>query len=134
VPGDTEPARYYPDAAFVLLDRRVSAIVVYGSGAKTNRGVGVGDPLAYARSAYHAACSPAGGSDITHPAKCDARLGAGTYIEFSGDPIVSVTLSIEPFLSDNGAGCGGLESPFAKAADRVLSRCQQEARTGKPAT
>lgn len=80
VPADTEPTRYYRDAAFVFLDRRVSAIVVYGIRAKTDRGVGVGDPLSNAKSAYHAACSPAGGSDITHPARCDARIGAGTYI------------------------------------------------------
>jgi hypothetical protein len=90
--------------------------------------------LSNAKSAYRAACSPVGGSDITHPAGCDARIGAGTYIEFSGDPIISVTLSIEPFLSDIGASCGGLVNQFAKGADRAISRCQQEAQTGKPAT
>jgi hypothetical protein len=34
VPSDTEPTRDYPDASFVFLDRRVSAIVIYGLGPK----------------------------------------------------------------------------------------------------
>jgi hypothetical protein len=75
----------------------VYAFIVTQAGARTRRGVSIGDGMDVARSKYHLECSEvAGGESLLdgqefYPS-CSARLGHGIRIWFGRDPIRSITL------------------------------------------
>jgi hypothetical protein len=87
----------YDDAAFLVADQGVYALIVGREGAHTLRGVAIGDDLDEAREAYDLRCvDVAGGESLvggveTYPS-CSATIGGRIRIWFGRDPIRSITL------------------------------------------
>jgi hypothetical protein len=88
----------YDDAAFLVAEEYgVYALIIDEEGARTLRGVGIGDDLDEAKQAYHLRCidvaggeSPAG--DVATYPSCSATIGRKMRIWFGRDPIRSITL------------------------------------------
>jgi hypothetical protein len=88
-------AAYRYPGSIVLVERdRVAALVVTDRAAETAEGVGVGDALARARTAYPGArCGvQTSRSAVLAVPYCTAPLGAERYVRFGQDPIASITL------------------------------------------
>lgn len=90
--------RRYDDRAFLLARGRVYAMMIVTRGARTQRGIRIGDRMAKARRTYEQTdCyrAPAGerpgGGTITYPV-CRVRITPKRYLSFGGDPIRSFTL------------------------------------------
>ncbi len=89
----------YRDVGVTFIAGRVASLTVYGLGAATGRGVGIGDPLSGVRPAYPGArCQPARGGVNPEAPGCQVAAGRGVYLYFSGDPIKLIALSSYPFL------------------------------------
>ena len=99
--ADTPLTYAYRDAEFNFVRRRVAGILVYGDGAKTRAGVGIGDSLGKARAAYgkRLRCDDEsdGGEYGPIAARCSKPLGRDAYLFFSGDPIEVIVVSRRPF-------------------------------------
>jgi hypothetical protein len=54
-PADSPADDVYRDVDFTFVRNRVASMVVYGRGARTRRGVSIGDTLAKAKGVYGAA-------------------------------------------------------------------------------
>jgi hypothetical protein len=89
----------YEGVAFLVGPRGVFAFVVTEEGARTKRGVGIGDPLGRARQVYSAGCGeqPYGealfGAATPTLRWCRATIDDGLRIWFGRDPIRSLTLA-----------------------------------------
>ena len=88
----------YDDFAFLLSGERVFSFMVTREGAKTSRGVAIGDDLDEVRRTYDAVrCgeAPAGetlfGGTSTYP-WCRARVGRNAVF-FGDDPVASITVT-----------------------------------------
>jgi hypothetical protein len=88
----------YEDVAFLVGSRGVFAFVVTAEGARTRRGVAIGDPLEKASRTYRFGCSEghAGetlwGDALTYP-YCRGTIGERIRVWFGEDPIRSITLA-----------------------------------------
>ena len=90
----------YPDVGVTFIAGRVASLTVYGLGAATGRGIGIGDPLAGVSSAYPGArCQPARGGVNPEAPGCQVNAGNGVYVYFSDSPIKLIALSAYPFLT-----------------------------------
>ncbi len=92
-PVSPEILRYRHLAVMVVQDR-VFAMVTDDAGARTPKGVGVGDPLGTVRASYRkaATCIPeSSGGEFRSPAHCAVAVPAG-HLSFGGDPIKSIEL------------------------------------------
>lgn len=98
LPSDNYRDWVYPDVGVTFVNGRVASLTVYGLGAATGRGVGIGDPLSSVRAAYPAArCQPArGGANPVAPG-CEVVAGRGVYMYFGDDPIKLIALSAYPY-------------------------------------
>jgi len=77
----------------------IHSIVVDDPRAATQKGVGIGDPLAAARKAYPTVrCHPEQdrGEYAPDPAHCSGMLAPGRWIWFGNDPIRVIALSPTP--------------------------------------
>ncbi len=100
LPADNYHDWVYPDVGVTFVDGRVASLTVYGLGAVTGRGVGVGDALSSVGRAYAGArCQPARGGVNPEAPGCQVTVGHGVYVYFSDDPIKLIALSAYPFLS-----------------------------------
>ncbi len=99
LPADNYFDWVYPDVGVTFIGARVASLTVYGLGAATGRGVGIGDPLSSVRPAYpDAGCQPARAGVNPEAPGCEAVGGRGVYLYFSGDPIKLIALSAYPFV------------------------------------
>jgi hypothetical protein len=94
LPSDSPFDKIYPDVRLTLVAARVASISVYGRGARSDSGVGLGDRLGRVRAAFpDAVCVPGRrGLDPEAPG-CQIRPAHGVYEYFSGDPVVLIALS-----------------------------------------
>lgn len=97
LPADTPDDFVYPDVALTFVGDRVASITVYGQGAATTRGVGVGSSLAEVGALYAGVrCIPRRGGTQPEDPGCEVALGPRRYLYFSGDPIALITVSQLP--------------------------------------
>ena len=95
--GIPRPLRY-DDAAFLVAEGYgVYALIVDEEGARTLRGVAVGDDLDDAKKAYNLRCIDVAGGEslggnVEFYPSCSATLGRKIRIWFGRDPIRSITL------------------------------------------
>jgi hypothetical protein len=88
----------YPDVGVTFVAGRVASLTVYGLGAATGRGTGIGDPLSDVRQAYPGArCQPARGGVNPQSPGCAVTAGRDVYLYFSGSPIKLIGLSSYPY-------------------------------------
>jgi hypothetical protein len=88
----------YPDVGITFVGGRVASLTVYGLGAATGRGVGIGDSLSGVRQAYPTArCQPARGGANPQAPGCRVASGRGVYLYFADNPIKLIGLSAYPF-------------------------------------
>jgi hypothetical protein len=82
-------------------DRRAFSLALTAPDAVTRRGVGVGSSLDDVRAAYPGARCGIANEGTEYPTSpfCTARVDAGRYVWFGGDPVLSVTLSRKPIGS-----------------------------------
>ncbi len=100
LPADNYHDWVYPDVGATFVDGRVASLTVYGLGAATGRGVGIGDPLSTVPRAYPGArCEPRRGGVNPAAPGCQVTAGHGIWVYFSDDPIKLIALSAYPFLS-----------------------------------
>lgn len=101
-PKDRADAALYPDVLLTFADARVASITVYGEGARTARGVEVGDSLDMVRERYRDAAGglrcapPEDGHGYRLSSRCMMRLGRH-FLFFGGDPVKVIALSTIPF-------------------------------------
>jgi hypothetical protein len=99
LPADNFGDWVYPDVGVTFVAGEVASMTIYGLGAATARGVGIGDPLARVSQTYGAArCEPAHGGVNPEVAGCQVVAARGVYLYFSGSPIKLIALSSYPFL------------------------------------
>ena len=100
-PGQRTPptAMRYEGVAFLVSSRGVYAFIVTEDGARTTRGVAVGDALADARRRYRLGCGAGvgreplfGGDRETYPT-CRGTLDERRRIWFGEDPIRSIAVA-----------------------------------------
>lgn len=95
------PTLGYGDSFFRSKHDRITQVLVYGSGARTQRGVAVNDPLdrvgeAYGRAVCH---KEKGGGTFDHyyrPPYCELKTGRRVFITFFNDPVSLITLTRQP--------------------------------------
>lgn len=103
VPSDRRALRYrdaffYPCGPRLHCPGRVGGFEVTGPGARTNRGVRIGEPLAAARRRYRLRCTMGDPkSDPSTFPSCTGRVAARRYIFFDNDPIDSIALAAAPW-------------------------------------
>jgi hypothetical protein len=89
----------YDGVAFLVGSRGVYAFVVTDDGARTRRGVAVGDPLARARSRYRLGCSegiagePIAGGPLEKYPTCRGTIDDRRRIWFGEDRIRSIAVA-----------------------------------------
>lgn len=116
--GELDAVKYSGISFTFYGNGRIASFVAYGDGARTSRGVEVGDPLDRARSTYGGACKPEieTESDVI-VAQCWKRLGPGRHIAFAAfdgsDKIGSIAVSADIPKRMRG---GWLCSAFVSAA------------------
>jgi hypothetical protein len=98
---DTRPDLLrYEDVAFLSTPTPagIHSIVVDDPRAATQKGVGIGDPLAAARRAYPSLRCEAARNTLESPSPphCSGKLAEGRYIGFGKDPIRVIALSPTP--------------------------------------
>jgi len=97
---NTYTALRYPQSVFFVDRTHVVATLVTDRGARTTRGVRIGDPLAKVRTAYRdrrkwcGKVEPGEGSSFV---ACTVRLGPHLHAWFGEDPIESITVASVPF-------------------------------------
>ncbi|MDX6653038.1 MAG: hypothetical protein QOJ38_1819 [Solirubrobacterales bacterium] len=99
LPADTPKDDVYPDAEMTQRHGRVASILVYGAGARTSRGIAVGDSLDLVRQRYpRASCESAGthGGEFFHSADCEVQVAPYRYVYFGDDPIRLIVLTYGP--------------------------------------
>lgn len=101
IPGATAAdVVVYRDVEVAFDKRRVTAMLVYGRGARTLRGVTLGDSLVSARGRYPpqgTTCRPsASGHGWRISEHCEVSLGR-ICVYFGGDPITIIAISTETF-------------------------------------
>lgn len=97
LPADTPADFVYPDVTMTFVNDRVASMTVYGQGAATRRGVGLGSPLSAVTDEYRRArCVPGHGGPEPQDPGCQVKLGTGRYLYFSGDPVTDIALSNYP--------------------------------------
>jgi len=88
----------YRDVGVTFAAGRVASLTVYGLGAETGRGVGIGDSLSGVSRTYRGArCQPARGGPNPAAPGCAVVGGRGVYLYFSGNPITLIGLSAYPY-------------------------------------
>jgi hypothetical protein len=98
LPADNYHDWVYPDVGVTFVGRRVASLTVYGLGAATGRGVGIGDSLSAVRQAYPGArCQGARGGVNPQAPGCEVTAGRGVYLYFADSPIKLIALSAYPF-------------------------------------
>ena len=99
-PGVRERPRLlrFDDRAFLLARDRVYAMMIATNGARTQRGIAIGDRMAKVRRTYgKTSCYRApggerpGGGTLSYPV-CRVKIAPMQYLAFGGDPIRSFTL------------------------------------------
>jgi hypothetical protein len=94
LPADSYFDWVYPDVGVTFIAGRVATMTVYGLGASTGRGVGIGDPLSSVRQAYGgASCQGARGGPNPEAPGCQVAAGRNAWLWFSDDPIKLIALS-----------------------------------------
>lgn len=102
LPADQPGVAVYRDVQLTFVRHRVASITVYGRGARTSRGVEIGDSLdrvraRYARTAPRLRClPPEEGHAYQLTSRCLMKLGRH-FLFFGGDPIAVIALSVAPF-------------------------------------
>ncbi len=84
------------DLGVYVSDRRVSALEVITSGARTLRGVAVGDELSAARAAYRERqpqCQGESGVDQYLYPSCRIHVTRSRWLYFGGDPITEIAVT-----------------------------------------
>ena len=103
VPPDRRALRYrdaffYPCGPRLHCPGRVGGFEVTGPGARTNRGVRIGEPLAAARRRYRLHCETGDlNADPSDFPFCTGQVAARRYIFFDNDPIDSIALAAAPW-------------------------------------
>jgi len=98
LPADNYHDWVYPDVGITFVAGRVASMTVYGLGAATGRGVGVGDPLSGVPRAYRGArCRSARGGVNPAAPGCEVTAAPGVYLYFGGNPITLIAMSSYPY-------------------------------------
>jgi len=98
LPADNYFDWVYPDVGVTFVAGRVASLTVYGLGAATGRGPGIGDSLSGVRQSYRGArCQPGRGGVNPQAPGCEVSTARGVYLYFAGDPIKLIALSAYPF-------------------------------------
>lgn len=84
----------YEDRAFLLTQNRVYAMMVTARGARTTRGIRIGDALAAVGEAYgESSCYRVSTNEGRDGYRvCRVKIGPKRFLSFGGDPIRSFTL------------------------------------------
>lgn len=94
LPADNPYDWVFADEALTFVEGQVASMTIYGRGALTERGVGVGQPLAAVSRAYPSArCLPDRGGSAPVAAGCQVRVTHTRFVYFSGDPIRAIALT-----------------------------------------
>lgn len=87
-PYDPEPELFYRRVTFLAHGTRVRGFFAHRGRVVTERGVGIGDPLAEVHDAFpELDCKAADYGEYGKVDKCDGRLGRKRYVWFGGDPV-----------------------------------------------
>jgi hypothetical protein len=100
LPADSASMWTYGDVELTAKGGRVASMLVWGKGARTLRGVGVGDDLDQASEAYGSAlrCThDYSNGEYVYTPRCEMELAPRRYLYFGGDPIVVIGLSTADF-------------------------------------
>jgi hypothetical protein len=90
----------YRDAEVFITQHRVSAIEVFGSGARTESGVAIGDSTNEAHAAFPSATCHLERwqlGEYDKSPRCELMLGPCVFLYFGDDPIQLIDLSALPF-------------------------------------
>ena len=95
LPADDIYDDVYPDVNITFAEARVVSMTVYGLGASTGRGVGIGDALSNVPRAYagHVVCQPGRGGLNPEDPGCQVHLSPGVFAYFGSNPIKLIALS-----------------------------------------
>ncbi|HTX00874.1 MAG TPA: hypothetical protein VMD59_18985 [Acidimicrobiales bacterium] len=95
LPADDIYDDVYPDVNITFAEARVASMTVYGLGASTGRGVGIGDALSNVARAYagHVVCRPGRGGLNPEAPGCQVHVSPGVYAYFGSNPIKLIALS-----------------------------------------
>jgi hypothetical protein len=99
-PPRHETALRYRTVSFHVADGRVYGVEVVDPGARTKRGVRIGQPLKDARRLQPALrCDTAlAGSEFPSFPYCAGKVAPGIYMWVGQDPVASITLAHKPFI------------------------------------
>ena len=99
LPADSPADVVYPDVDLTSVAGRVASFTVYGLGAGTGRGIGLGDALDGVRTAYrHVRCVRARAGANPRDAGCEAQTAPGVHLYVGGSPIKVIVLSSRPVI------------------------------------
>jgi hypothetical protein len=91
----------YRDATYLATrEDGVYAILITAAGARTSRGVAIGDSLQDIRqrySGFECGVKNADNEYVDVP-YCGGRVGRARHIWFGGDPVASITLAVSPMV------------------------------------
>jgi hypothetical protein len=85
----------YEGVAFFVRNDRAFGFLVSAKGARTSKGVAIGDRLRDVRDAYpDVTCEDAsrGDTTATQAASCSGKTASGGLLYFGGDPVRSITV------------------------------------------
>ena len=89
----------YDHVTFLVCDGRVTGFIVAQSGARTERGVAIGDNADKAASRYpELTCGQAPFEGGSYP-YCGGRIAAHRWVWFGRDPVRSITVTTAPLRS-----------------------------------
>ncbi len=99
LPSDNYRDWVYPDVGVTFVNGRVASLTVYGLGAATGRGVGIGDPAVQRARGLSRGALPTRRAAAPTPWRpgCQVNAGRGVYMYFGDDPIKLIALSAYPF-------------------------------------
>ena len=89
----------YDHVTFLVCDGRVTGFIVAAAGARTRRGVAIGDPAAKAQLRYsQLRCGAAPFEGGSYP-YCGGRIAKHRWLWFGRDPVRSITVAAVPLLT-----------------------------------
>jgi hypothetical protein len=94
LPADNPYDWVYPDVSITIVKGFVASMTIYGRGAVTTSGIGIGDRLSSVVSVYpRARCSPGRKGAQPEDPGCQIHPAAGHWVYFGGDPIRVIAIS-----------------------------------------
>jgi hypothetical protein len=95
-----DSALRYRNVSFEVADGRVYGVEVVDPGARTRRGIRIGQPLEEARRLQPGLrCDTAlAGSEFPAFPYCAGKVAPGVYMWVGQDPVASITLAHKPFI------------------------------------